>query len=205
MIDLTQDRVALDGYRRGDRAILGRIFEDHAGQVARWASGGFSFRSGEERRRFDGFRSAVDVHDVVNEVFRTVFEERARVAYSGLTPLEGYIFVITRNIILRRLKIMDRDRPIDVDSIEALPSEELAPDERIAREEEVTMVREFLATLGEEEQRFVSLRFSEDRPQNEVGDQLGWSRKKVRLQETSIRASLTRFMLRRRGTRELSV
>ena len=65
------------------------------------------------RQRFDGFRSAVDVHDVVHEVFRRAFEPRAREAYSGLTPFPGYLFVITRNVVLRRLDKGRREEGLD--------------------------------------------------------------------------------------------
>ncbi len=202
MLDLTQDRAALDGYRRGDRATLGRVFEAHAERVARWATAGFVFTSGAERHRFDGFRSAVDVHDVVHEVFRAVFEERARQAYSGLAPFEGYLFVVTKNVVVRRLSKIRRELPVDVATLESLESEQEGPEERAVREQEVTMVREFLATLTEEERRFAELRFSEQRPQAEVGGALGWTRKKVRREEETLRERLVRFMLRRRGRGE---
>lgn len=204
MLDLTQDRAALDGYRRGDRATLGRVFEAHAERVARWATAGFVFTSGNDRHRFDGYKSAVDVHDVVNEVFRAVFEERARTAYSGLTPFEGYLFVITKNVVVRRLSKTRRELPVDIASMESLASEHDGPEEHAVREEEVMMVREFLSTLTEEERRFTELRFSEQRPQAEVGGALGWTRKKVRREEETIRERLVRFMLRRRGTKELA-
>jgi hypothetical protein len=72
VVDLTQDRAALEGYRRGDRGVLERLFVHHGKDVARWAAGGFTFKSGTETRRFDGFRSAVDVHDVVHSLPRGV-------------------------------------------------------------------------------------------------------------------------------------
>jgi RNA polymerase sigma-70 factor (ECF subfamily) len=203
VVDLTQDRPALDGYRRGDREVLTRLFEAHGPDVARWVGGGFSFKSGDGRQRFDGFRSAVDVHDVVHEVFRRAFEPRAREAYSGLTPFPGYLFVITRNVVLRRLDKGRREEGLDDASLEALVSDHDSPEERVMRDDEVRMVREFLATLTEDERRFAELRFTEQRAQADVGGALGWTRKKVRLAEESIRERLVRFMLRRRGTREL--
>jgi RNA polymerase sigma factor (sigma-70 family) len=200
---LTTDRALLDGYRRGDRAALERIFEHYAPAVARWVQGGFTFRSQEGERRFDGFRSAVDAHDAIHEVFRAVFEGSARSSYSGLTPFEGYLFVTTRNVVLKRLRVRDRDRPIESAVMEEVPSNEPSPEERVQREEEVQMVRAFLATLDDEERSFVELRFVEQLPQNTVGDRLGWSRKKVRIKEAAVRQALIRFLKRRRGSREL--
>lgn len=202
-MDLTQDRAALEGYRRGDRGVLERLFVHHGKDVARWAAGGFTFKSGAETRRFDGFRSAVDVHDVVHEVFRAVFEERARSSYSGLTPFGGYLFVVTKNVVMKRLRREDRTRPLEPETLEEVPTEGATPEEHTLKEEELGMVREYLATLSEEERRFVELRFGDDLPQIEVGGALGWTRKKVRIKETTIRQGLMRFLLRKRGTKEL--
>lgn len=204
MVDLTQDRAALDGYRRGDRVALERVFEGHAAQVARWATGGFGFTSGGERHRFDGFKSAVDVHDVVHEVFRAAFESRARLAYSGLSPFEAYLFGITKSVVLRRIQRARREQPVDVGSMVSLASEHESPEDRVVREEEVMMVREFLSTLSPEERTFAELRFAEEKSQAEVGGVLGWTRKKVRREEESVRQGLVRFMLRRRGSKELA-
>ncbi|MFO0727264.1 MAG: sigma-70 family RNA polymerase sigma factor [Myxococcota bacterium] len=204
MVDLTQDRALLEAYRRGEKAALERIFRHHGAEVARWASGGFSFKSGEESRRFDGFRSAVDVHDVVHEVFRAVFEERARTAYSGLTPFGGYLFVVTKNVVLKRLSQRDRTRALEPETLEALPDQGPSPEERATEREEAGMVQEYLATLSEEERRFVELRFVDELAQVEVGERMGWTRKKVRIQEASVRQGLMRFLLRRRGTKELT-
>ena len=204
MLDLTRDRAALDAYRRGDRATCGLLFEAHAERVARWASCGFGFTSGGERHRFAGLSSAVDVHDVVNEVFKAAFEPRARAQYSGLAPFEAYLFAITKSAVLRRLRHERRERPVDAESLESLEHEAESAEERLAREEEITMVREFLSTLSPEERSFAELRFAEQKPQDEVGGALRWTRKKVRLQEESIRQGLARFLLRRRGTKELA-
>lgn len=200
---LTQDRALLDGYRRGDRAALERVFEHYGPSVARWVSGGFGFKTQEGDRRFDGFRSAVDVHDTIHEVFRAVFEARARQAYSGLTPFEGYLFVTTKNVVLRRLRIKDRDRPVEKEVFESIPSNEPSPEDRVAKEEEVLQVRAFLAGLPNEDRHFVELRFMEQLSQNDVAEKLGWTRKKVRLRETSVRESLVRFFKRQRGTKEI--
>lgn len=202
---LATDRTLLDGFRRGDRAALERVFEHYAPSVARWVSAGFTFKSKEGDRRFDGFRSAADVHDTIHEVFRSVFEASARTSYSGLTPFEGYLFVTTKNVVLRRLRVKDRDRAIDLDRIDTLVSQDPSPEESVAREQEILLVRGFLSTLDDGDRRFVELRFVDQLPQLEVGDRLGWSRKKVRLREAAVRQGLIRFMKRSRGTREAAL
>jgi RNA polymerase sigma factor (sigma-70 family) len=199
-----QDRALLDGYRRGDTEAFDRVFDHYAPLIAKWVTRGFSYATRDGRERFRGLASPVDVHDAIHEVFRAVFDEPARKSYSGLQPFEGYLFVITKNQVLRKLSakghVFERSTA-DID--EAIPSEDPSPEELVAREEERRVVRDFLGTLSEEELRFVSLRFTEQAPQEAVGEALGWTRKKVRLKEAAIRSGLTRFLKRRRGTAEV--
>jgi RNA polymerase sigma factor (sigma-70 family) len=201
---LLEDRELLDAYRQGETRAFERIFDHYAPIVARWVTRGFSYATSEGRTRFRGLTSAVDVHDAIHEVFRAVFDAPARTSYSGLQPFEGYLFVITKNCVLRSLGarsyVFERSAE-DLD--ESFPADAPTPEEAVAREEERSVVREYLATLGAEEKRFVELRFEEQLPQEKVGKALRWSRKKVRLKEGAIRAGLLRFLKRRRGTAEV--
>lgn len=200
---LVSDRALLDGFRRGETAALERVFDHYAPSVAKWASGGFVLKSRHGSHRFTGFRSAADLHDVIHEVFRAAFEPRARQSYSGLTAYEGYLFIITRNLVAKRMGHRNLEVFEEASKLERIASEEPTPEETAAREEERNIVRAFLTTLDDDQTRFVALRFTEQRSQAEVGEALGWSRKKVRIQEESIRRNLTRFLKRARGTAEL--
>jgi RNA polymerase sigma factor (sigma-70 family) len=201
---LVENRELLDGYRRGDTAAFDRIFDHYAPKVAGWVTRGFMYTTKDGRERFRGLGSAVDVHDAIHEVFRAVFDTPARTSYSGLQPFESYLFVITKNHVLGKLgakaHLFERT---SADLEEAIASEEPSPEEIVAREEERKVVRGYLATLSEEELRFVDLRFTEQLPQEKVGEALGWTRKKVRLKEAAIRSGLTRYLKRQRGTSEV--
>jgi RNA polymerase sigma-70 factor, ECF subfamily len=197
---LVENRALLDGYRRGRREALGAVFEHYAPKVARWIAGGFDYLARGERVRFRGFASPYDQHDVISEVFRLAFEERARLGYSGVKPFEGYLFAIAKNAVLKRIGARDAVLTDDFDSV---PAPDPSPEENVAREEERALVRRFLGELSEEERGFVELRFVEQRSQGEVGDALGWTRKKVRIREDALRQKLTRFLKRARGSSEL--
>jgi RNA polymerase sigma factor (sigma-70 family) len=199
---LIENRALLDGYRSGQREALAAVFEHYAPHVARWISGGFDYLSGGQRVRFRGFSSPYDQHDLIGEIFRLAFEERARLGYSGVKPFEGYLFAIARNAVLKRIGA--REPPsIGEEAIASVPAPDPSPEESAAREEERALVRRFLGELSEEERGFVDIRFQEQRSQNEVAEALGWSRKKVRIREEAIRQKLTRFLKRARGTSEL--
>jgi RNA polymerase sigma-70 factor (ECF subfamily) len=170
--------------------------------VARWVEGGFSYPSRAGLERFRGFRSASDTHDAIQDIFRTAFEERARLAYSGLKPYEGYLFAITRSVVLRKLRHDQRALLSDDVSADTLTSTAPSPEENVASAERQLQVRAYLINLSEQQRRFVELRFVEQRPQEEVAALIGWSRKKVRLEEKAVREGLIRHMKRQRGTRD---
>jgi RNA polymerase sigma-70 factor (ECF subfamily) len=191
----------LDAFRRGEAAALERVFLHYSPRVAAWVTGGFGYKTKTSARRFAGFRSAADIHDAIHETFRAAFEQRSRDAYSGLVAYEGYLFAITKNVVLRKL---GKSEPVvDGEELDELASVEPSPEDLVAREEENQRVREYLATLSEEERGFVTLRFSEQMSQHAVAEKLGWGRKKVRLLEESIRSGLTRFLKRNRGSAEV--
>ncbi len=199
-MQLVRDRALLDGFRRGDRDALGRVFEIYASQVARWVEGGFTFSARQGPQRFRGFRSAADTHDALQEIFRTAFEERARLAYSGLKPYEGYLFAITKSVVLRKLRLDARALISDDVSTDTISSTAPNPEEVLANGERQLQVRAYLITLSDQDRKFVDLRFVEQRPQEQVADVLGWSRKKVRLKEAAVRVGLIRHMKRQRGS-----
>ena len=197
-----ENRALLDGYRRGRREALSQVFEHYAPHVARWITGGFDYVAGGSRVRFRGFTSPYDQHDIMGEIFRLAFEERARLGYSGVKPFEGYLFAITRNAVLKRIGAR-QPKLAEPEEIESVPASDPSPEENVAQAEESALVRRFLEELSEEERGFVDIRFAEQRSQHDVAEALGWSRKKVRIREEAIRQKLTRFLKRARGKSEL--
>ncbi len=196
-----ENRALLDGYRRGGQDALGAVFEHYAPRVARWITGGFDYVARGQRVRFRGFSSPYDQHDAISEIFRLAFEERARLGYSGVKPFEGYLFAITKNAVLKRIGV--RERSLGDDALAGMAAPDPSPEETVAREEERAIVRRFLEELSEEDRSFVDIRFTEQHSQLEVAEALGWSRKKVRIREESIRQRLTRFLKRTRGKNEV--
>lgn len=201
---LVENRALLDEFRRGEPAALETVFTHYAPRVAAWVTRGFHYKTKTAERRFAGFRSAADIHDTIHEAFRAAFEERARDAYSGLAPYEGYLFAITKNIVMKKLGAQESVATATGDEeLAAIASRDPSPEELVAGEEEKLIVRNYLESVTEEERKFIELRFTEQLSQIAVAEELGWGRKKVRLVEASIRSGLLRFMKRARGTMEV--
>jgi RNA polymerase sigma-70 factor (ECF subfamily) len=196
---LAENRALLDGYRRGDPEVLALVFEHYYPQVVQLVQEGFSFQSGGSSLRFKGYRHSADLFDVVHEIFRAAFEEKARRGYGGLRPFGGYLHVIGRNLIVSRLR---RDsRLVETESEEvlaAIPSSAPNPEDALVRGQERAAVTDFLSGLPAEEREFARLRFEEDLAQEAVAREMGVGRKKVRLLETKLRQKLGSF-LRSRG------
>ena len=155
-----------------------------------WATRGFQIGGS----RFAGCRHPADQLDLVQEVFRIAFEDKARRAYGGLSPYEGYLFAITRSVVVRRLHARRREEGL-VQGGELPWSEAPAsPEAEAASAQTQALVQDFLGTLSDEERAFVRHRFVEERSQVQVAEALGWGRKKVRLVEERIRRALRRHV-----------
>ncbi len=199
---LLDDRALLRRFRAGEQEALQAVYSHYGPMVARWVTEGFSFQTRGNKERFRGFQSPADVHDAIHEVFLKAFEERARTQYSGLKPFKGYLFVIARNVILRRLRIQRPEVQAAPEELEGRASFDPSPEELIATKQMRATVQTFLETLSDDDQRLLHLRFQERHSQLQTAKEMGWSRKKVRLRETALRLKLTRYLKRKRGSLE---
>lgn len=197
---LIEDRSLLERYRAGDPQALARVFEHYYPEVAAIAQNGFSFQSGGRRLRFKGYRFSADLFDVVHDVFRAAFEEKARLAYGGLQPYSAYLLTIARNLILSRLRHEEvAPDPLPLEAAGAMPAPGPSPEEVAHQNRQRALVQAFLAALSSEERDFTRLRFEEDLSQEAVAERMGVGRKKVRLLEEKVREKLRRYLAQRRA------
>lgn len=195
-MDLTSDRALLDAFRRGDRDALQRVYRAHVAKVMQVVTYGCASSSG----RVPGVgRERCD--DLVQEVFVKAFGERARQAYDGLRPYEPYLLQIARNLLVDRARRSGRE----VLAGDETQEEPLSPLETsLERQMHFGRLREatvgFLASLSEEEQRFVDLRFVQELSQYEVSTAMGLTRRRVRTLEKRAQDGLATY-LERQGLR----
>lgn len=186
---LTQDRALLDGFRRGDRRRLEQVYRLYVREVMTVARHGFI----RGPHRLPGV-GAVEVMDVVQEVFLRAFGEDARRGYDGLRPYGPYLRQITRNLLTDRA----RRRATDVAKIEALEREEMEPaappEERLDFQRRRELTRAFLATQSEEVQTFVRLRFDEEKSQADVKAAMDVTRRRVRTLEARVLRDLAAYL-----------
>ncbi len=84
--------------------------------VAQLLARGFSFHASGERVRFSGYGKRFELEDVLQDVFRKAFGEKARDSYDGLRPYAAYLATIARNLVIddysqrkRELSLFTRD------------------------------------------------------------------------------------------------
>src|SRR5688500_4594845 len=105
---LEEDRPLLDGFRRGDRDALDRVYRVYAEEIASILVNGFAFSSSGRACRFQGLSSRFDLEDVLQEVFARRFTERARLAYDGLRPYGASLAASSRTTVIVRLRSQAR-------------------------------------------------------------------------------------------------
>jgi RNA polymerase sigma-70 factor (ECF subfamily) len=196
--DLTQDRALLDGFRRGERAALERVYRAHVDEVIRLFRHGFV--SGEAR--VQGLADLDACLDLTQDVFIRAFSPRARAGYDGLRPYGPYLARIAKNLWIDRLRASGREVSLAAAAVDDGP----APEDHIgiseAPEPEVDLdrrrldeaTRAFLATQSEELQTFVRLRFVEERSQYEVLEAMKVTRRRVRTLEKQALSGLRAFL-----------
>lgn len=189
-MDLSSDRELLDAFRKGERDALQQVYRAHVAKVQQVITYGCNTGSG----RVPGV-GRERCEDLVQEVFVKAFAERARQAYDGLRPYEPYLLQIARNLLVDRARRSGREL-LATDDAEQEP---LSPLETsLERQMHFGRLREatvaFLASLSDEEQRFVELRFVQELSQYEVSSAMGLTRRRVRTLEKRAQEGLAAYL-----------
>lgn len=193
---LQDDEVLRRRFRQGDTAAMATVFDSYSEPLTRFLGGGFSFTSKGKSLRFPGLHQRADLHDVLADTFRAAFEQRARLAYTGLAPYGAYLRTIARNIVIDRLRSQEsRWVELNQQTVEHGAGAAISSPERAYLDRELSQLMErFMAGLAPAERRFVELRFSRGLGQQVVAQQLNKSRRWVRTTEQDLRRQLVRAM-----------
>lgn len=188
-MELSEDRQALDAYRRGDATVLRELYSQYAVEVA----------VAVRKATSPGLRSAFELDDVVQETFIRAFGEVARQRYDGLQPFRAYLLQIAKNLVIDGLRRVQRSHAIFATPAADAPDEPLAwrePDdaptpEASAIDAQLRKTFEaFAAGLDAQDRQLLQLRFVEAKTRREVSEQTGLSAMQVRTREDRLRERL---------------
>ncbi|MBI4821188.1 MAG: sigma-70 family RNA polymerase sigma factor [Deltaproteobacteria bacterium] len=200
------NRALLEGFRRGDKSSLLAVYRHYVADVSAFLRRGFSFTSAGRTCRFRGFGGGYEIEAALQEVFRRAFEERARLAFDGISAYRPYLLRITQNLVINDLKskqpILFRFRsgaPVVIDVGE--PNEEVVSGDRSADEilearEVASLVQQFKSSLNARELGVFSARFEEGLSAEGAAKSLGLTRSKVRTTEDLVRRRFLEHMQR---------
>ncbi len=200
---LSEDRALLDGFRRGERDALAKVFAHYAPHVTSLLRNGFGFNSGDQRIRFGGYSRVFELEDAVQETFKRAFSERSRANYDGLRPYAAYIAVIARNLVIDQYTSRRRELlHFSFDDNDAAESDETgavvaARPERDALAGELRrLVSTFRAGLEPREQQVFTLRFDESLSHAAITERTGLSASQVKTTEAKLRTALLKHLKR---------
>ncbi len=197
---LVEDRALLDGFRRGDKKSLLKVYQHYVKDVYRFLMRGFTFNSAGRPCSFRGFRGGYEIEAAVQEIFRRAFEERARLAYNGIDPYRPYLLRIARNAVINDLKAKHPilfkyraggpvliEREEEYDPIQTQRSVELSPEEHLEIQEVAKLVASFKRALDDRELGVFQKRFEQGLSAQDVAEALGLTRSKVRTTESKLK------------------
>ncbi len=196
-MQLEQDRRLLEGYRRGDRAVLEAIYRALSGPVLRYLSRGFRVRSSGALGVAQV--SPLDLDAAHQETFVRVFGESARLHYDGLKPFEPYVLAIARSaavdVLRAQGKLQRESIPLDELEEHQAPHDPTAsPEAAVLKAEAEAVVQGFLATLQAEDLTFATARFVEGLSQEKAGARCGLSRQEARTREARLKAACLKHL-----------
>lgn len=191
------DRAILEAFRRGDPAVLTRVYRTYSPEVVRYLARRFNVRTGEQAYRVG--LSVLDLDAVHQETFVRAFRPPMRQAYDGVRPYLGFLLTVARSTAIDLMRASGRIAreavPIeDAPELQRLQSEGPNPEQDTLDDEARTLVRRFLEQLPQEARELARLRFMEGLSQEAVAEQLGLTRGEVRVRERHLRAHFTVYL-----------
>lgn len=201
---LETDRELLDGFRKGERQALERVYRAHVDDMVSFFRRGFRFESSGRTMRFQGVSSTFQLEDWVHEVFVRAFSDTARTQYDGLRPYGPYLERVARNMVLDNLRRREHRLMTNVQEIpepgEASDFEierPACPEEQVRKKQLQEDIEAFLADLPEREREVYLHRFRLGLEQKDVARKVGISVSKVKTSEKRIRERFYAFLAKR--------
>ncbi len=210
-MELHGDPEQLEAFRRGDRELLGALYQAYRDDVLRTLSLGFTFTSKGKTIRFQGFREPFKCQEVLQECFLKAFKHNARQAYDGTRPWRPYLMAIVRSQVIDHFRAQHTEAryfvPLSdavagaVGEHDALERLHDTRDENSANPELDTLraqvqhaLQTFLATRDEDDQRIIREHLMGERSQAQIAEDMNLSRNDIRKKIKILRGDLLRHL-----------
>jgi RNA polymerase sigma-70 factor (ECF subfamily) len=132
-----------------------------------------------------------DAEDLTADIFVSMLNSLANYTDTGV-PFEAWLFRIAAHKIADFHRRQGRHQQVELS--DNLHDDTLYPEDRVQHEQEMTILREALSQLSDEQQTILILRFIEGRSHDEVAEIIGKSSNAVRSIQHRALVQLTRLL-----------
>lgn len=181
----------LQSFRRGERAALTQVYSAYVDEVESFVRSFFASQYQKYRLAI----RAVDLEDVVQEIFTRAFSDTARLSFDATRPYGPFLGAVARNLVVDWTR--RRCPEFAVEDIE-LVAASVEPELEAPWADALTMslVNEYIAGLSAELREIHELRYVTCQTQHEACKTLGLSRQQLRTKEKHLRDGLRRALKR---------
>lgn len=189
---LTEDRELLEEFRRGTPNALEQVYLHYAPQLYTYLQKGFSFSSQGTWYRVHSILDPVEQENLVQETFIRCFSPKARMQYDGERPYLPYLQRTCQRIFIGQKRLAKRfvEYNPELDS-EPEPNEQTQQEE-LEKQELLSLLKQYLETCDEREQRVFEAIFERNESQKQAAERLEMGRMQVRTSLQKIRRGLIR-------------
>jgi RNA polymerase sigma-70 factor (ECF subfamily) len=149
--------------KRGNEARLASLYDEYYDRIARYA--------------YACIRDKKEAEDIAGEVFLKALESLGTYQERGV-PMQAWLFKIARNLVVDRIRKLDRLKAVPIDTVEVMDETDLETNTEMTIELERVAVA--IQGLTEEQREVLRLRFFGELTPREVGSLLNKSDNAVR-------------------------
>lgn len=160
---LEGDRALLDGFRRGEREALTRVFQMYVDDLSLTLRSGIRVEVDGAPLLVGGDLPPWELENLLHETFARAFAEKARSSYDGVRPFGAWLGTIARNLVVDRARKERREarRVVVVEDITLAADKRRAADPAEAAEDRALrdVVDAFVAELDDDDRELFRARY----------------------------------------------
>ena len=141
--------------RKEKEARLASLYDEYYDRIARYA--------------FACIRDKKEAEDIAGEVFLKALESLGTYQERGV-PMQAWLFKIARNLVVDRIRKLDRQKAVPIDTVEIMDDTDLETNTEMSIELERVAVA--MESLTDEQREVIRLRFFGELTPQEVGSLL---------------------------------
>jgi RNA polymerase sigma factor (sigma-70 family) len=187
---LEDDHIWLEGFRRGERSALERVYRHYVDGVTLTLRRGVLVAVDGATVRLGTQLPEHEIEQLIQDTFVRAFSPSARAAYDGIRPFGAYLATIARNLLVDRGRRLGRDRRLVPLEETAEPAADDVQGDIVLTGELAHVVARFVTGLPPLEQQFFKARYAEEQGLREAAAIIGVAYITARRLDARLRAGV---------------